>query len=246
MAEIAGRAAVVCGVSYAPGLGSAIAKRFAEGGLKVGIIGRQSAKLEECKRQIVASVPTAQIMAVESDCTDPEAVKTAFAALRAAHGAPDALVYNLSSRPFPPTPMAEVTPARLEVDWKSGAYGALLCSQEVLPAMKEASRGTLLFTGASASLRGAAKFGSFAVSKTGLRSFAQSLCKEVAADGLHVGHVVVDCMVDMPVIKQFMPDAPDSRLLDTAAAAECYWQLYQQEKRCFTFELDVRPHGAQW
>ena len=239
-------AAVVVGVSHRPGLGFAVAKRFAAGGMKVGIVGRQPDRLDECRRDILAAVPGAEVECVECDATDPAQVKTAFGKLRAAHGAPSALVYNLSARPFPPTTIADCDPARLEADWRTGAFGAMLCVQEVIGDMRANGEGTVLFTGASASLRGSKRFGSFAVSKTGLRALAQSLAKEVAPDGVHVAHVVVDAMVDMPVIKQFMPDAPSGRLLDTDAAAEAYWQLHMQTGRCFTFEIDVRPLEAEW
>ena len=239
-------AAVVVGVSNRPGLGFAVAKRFAAGGMKVGIVGRQPDRLDECRRDILTAVPGAEVECVECEATDPAQVKPAFGKLRAAHGAPSALVYNLSARPFPPTTIADCDPARLEADWRTGAFGAMLCVQEVIGDMRANGEGTVLFTGASASLRGSKRFGSFAVSKTGLRALAQSLAKEVAPDGVHVAHVVVDAMVDMPVIKQFMPDAPSGRLLDTDAAAEAYWQLHMQTGRCFTFEIDVRPLEAEW
>lgn len=240
------RAAVVVGVSYEPGLGFAVAKRFAEGGLAVGIVGRQPERLEECKRKILESVPNAIVTAVAADATDPAQVEKAFSALRQEHGPADVLVYNLSCRPFPPTAVADLDVSRLESDIKTGPVGALLCVKQVLPSMREAGRGTILFTGASASLRGNAKFGSFTVAKTGLRALAQSLCKEVAADGIHVAHVVVDALVDMPVIHQFFPNASPGRMLDTTSAAQLYWQLYMQDKRCMSFEVDVRPFEAQW
>jgi NAD(P)-dependent dehydrogenase (short-subunit alcohol dehydrogenase family) len=190
-------------------------------------------------------------MGVVADATDAEQVAQAFATLKAAHGDPDCLCYNIAARPFPPTQVFDLDPARLESEWKTGPYGALLCVKEVLPAMREAGRGTILFTGASASLKGNAKFGCFAVQKMGLRALAQSLAREEAAGGVHVAHVVIDAMVDMPVIHGFIEkgfikaDSPD-RLLDTDAAAEQYFQLYCQEKRCFTFEVDIRPCEAQW
>ena len=223
-------AAVLVGVSYSPGLGNAIAKRFAEGGLKVGIIGRQPERLEACKRDILQAVPGAEIECVAADATDPEAVKAAFSSLRAAHGEPEALVCNLSGRPVPPTKVADVTPERLESDWRTGPYAALLCVHEVLPAMQRRGAGTIVFTGASASLRGSPKFGSFAVAKGGLRCLAQSLAKEVGPDGIHVAHVVVDGMVDMPVINQFVPDAPKGRLLDPAAAAVVHGRADQRRR----------------
>ena len=170
----------------------------------------------------------------------------AFAELEAKHGKTDCLVYNMSCRPFPPTTVAELEPERLLSDIKTGPYAALLCVQAVLPAMLEAGRGTILISGASASLRGSEKFGSFGAAKTSLRAMAQSLAKEVAPKGVHVAHVIIDAMVDMPVINSFFPDAPKGRMLDTEAAAELYWNLYQQDPRCMTFELDVRPFEAKW
>ena len=238
--------AVVVGVSHTPGIGSAVAKRFAEGGMRVGIIGRQPARLEEVKAEILKAVPDADIVCAPCDATDPAAVKQAFQSLKAQQGAPSALIYNLSCRPFPPTEVSSIEPARLEADWRTGPLGGLLCVQEVLPAMREQAEGTIIFTGASASLRGSKRFGSFAVAKTGLRALAQSLCKEEGPNGVHVSHVVVDGLVDMPVIQQFFPDAPTGRKLDPAAVAECYWQLHTQDKRCYAFEVDIRPHMADW
>jgi len=211
----------------------------------VGMIGRQQERLEACRASILEAVPDANVCYVAADATDPGECARAFEQLAAAHGKPECLVYNLSSRPFPKANVVDVAPSRLEADFKTGAYGALLCSQQVLPAMREAGKGTVLFTGASASLRGSAGFGSFAVAKHGLRVLAQSLAKEVGPEGVHVSHVVVDAMVDMPVVRGLV-DMPEDRLLDPAAAAEVYWQLFQQQKRCFTFEVDVRPCLSQW
>ena len=239
-------AAVIVGVSHKPGIGAAVAQRFAEGGMRVGIIGRQSDKLEEVKRDILKACPAADIVCAPCDATDPTACAKAFADLKAKQGAPQALVYNLSCRPFPPSDVAAITPDRLEADWRTGPWGALLCLRQVLPAMREQGSGTILFTGASASLRGSKNFGSFAVSKGGLRALAQALCKEEAKNGVHVAHVIVDGLVDMPVINQFFPDAPAGRTIDTAAIAEVYWNLHMQDKRCLTFEVDVRPHLAEW
>ena len=239
-------AAVVVGVSNKPGLGFAVAERFARGGHAVGIIGRQQAALEDCKAAIMREVPGARVEYCVCDATDGDQVSAAFDGFKKLHGPCDALIYNLSCRPFPPTNVADVTPERLESDWRTGPYGALLCVQQVLPSMRERGEGTILFTGASASLRGNARFGSFAVAKTGLRSLAQSLAKEVSAEGVHVAHVVIDSIVDMPVIHKFMPDAPKGRMLDPAAAADFYWTLHTQDRRCRSFEADLRPLEAQF
>ena len=148
------------------------AKKFASSGHAVGMIGRQQDRLDACRAAILEEVPSAKILGAAADVTDADQCAQAFATLQAAHGDPDCLCYNISSRPFPPTPVGEMDPSRLESDWKTGPYAALLCVQQVLPAMRAAGTGAILFTGASASLRGSAKFGSFAVNKCGLRALA--------------------------------------------------------------------------
>lgn len=243
-----GAAAVIVGVSSSTGLGAAVAERFAKGGMRVGIIGRSQAKLDACRSAILSAAPSADVVAVVADATDEAQISSAFATLRAAHGAPAALVYNVSVYPFPLASVSDTTPARLESDWKSGPFGALLCVQQVLPAMVEARGGTIILTGASASMRGAARFGSFAVAKCGLRALAQSLAKEVLKDGVHVAHVVVDAVLDMEATgKSLMgADTPPGKLADPMAVADFYWALHAQKQRCFTFESDLRPFLSSW
>lgn len=239
------KAVVIVGVSYAPGLGFAIAKRFAKEGLAVGMVGRQQERLEACKSEILKEVPDAQVNFAMADATDPEQCARAFTELNAVNGNPDALVMNMAARPAP-MPMADLSPDKLLNDWKTGPYAALLCCQQVLPAMRKAGSGTILFTGATASLRGSAKFGSFAASKCSVRAMAQSLAKELSPEGIHVAHIIVDSMVDMPLMKSMAASAPPGKFLDTDSAAEVYWNLYQQNKLCFAFEVDIRPHECSW
>jgi len=245
-APAAPRAAVVVGVSHSPGLGYAVAKRFAEGGLAVGLVGRQPERLEACRREILDAVPGATVTYVAADATDEAQVAKAFGELKAKNGPADVLVFNMSCRPFPPTAVADLEPGRLMSDIKTGPLAFLLCVQQVLPEMRQSGRGAVLVSGASASMRGTERFGAFASSKMALRGMCQSLAKEVAPSGVHVAHVIVDAMVDMPIINGFFPDVSKGRLLDTAAAAEVYWQLYQQDQRCMSFEVDVRPFEAKW
>lgn len=244
------KSVVIVGVSHSPGLGFAIARKFAREGHAVGILGRHEERLEACKAQILEEISTAQIIGVQADCSKEEEVKNAFGILRAEHGAPDCLVFNMASRPFPPTSIGETSLARLEADWKAGPFAALMCVKEVLPSMRSSGSGTILFTGASASLRGSKNFGSFAVSKCGLRAMAQSLAREEARNGVHVAHIIVDALVDMPVVNKFieqgMLEATPGRLLDTDFGADVYWQLYSQDKRCWTFEIDIRPSFAEF
>lgn len=239
--------ALVLGVSHVPGVGHAVARRFALGGLKVGIMGRQIAKLEESKAAIISDVPGAQISCAAVDCTDADALKIAVQAFESEFGTPKCLVYNASARPFPPQEVAELSVDRLKEDHDVCVAGFLSAVQLVLPSFRAAGEGCILYTGATASLRGSKRFGSFASAKCAARALTQSLAKELAPEGVHVAHVVVDGMVDMPIIRGFTSaDMPDDRLLDTTSIAETYWSLYQQDKRCWTFELDIRPSLAEW
>mmetsp|Transcript_14930 Transcript_14930/g.56679 ORF Transcript_14930/g.56679 Transcript_14930/m.56679 type:complete len:241 (-) Transcript_14930:4028-4750(-) len=238
--------AIVVGVSYAPGIGYAVAKRFAQAGLKVGIVGRQQPRLEEAKKLIEDAVEGATVAIATGDVTDKASIDSALGSLIEAHGVPDSLIYNVSSRPMPTVSVAEVDPDRLLNDYKTGAYGAVLCVQKVIAGMRERGSGSILLTGATASMRGAPGFGAFSAAKAGLKHLAQALAKEEMSNGIHVAHIIIDGMVDMAVMRQYAADLPDGRLIDTEGIAEVYYNLHMQSPRCFTFEQDLRPYMSQW
>ncbi len=238
--------AVVIGVSHQPGIGFAVAKRFALEGLRVGIVGRQREKLEQCAASIAAACPGAVVRGEAADAGDKDAVSTALGALAEAHGVPEVLVYNCSARPFPAANVADADPASYRTHLDTSVFGLLHAAQAVIPGMRSRGSGTIIVTGATASLRGSAGTSAFSVGKMALRGLAQSLAKEEAPHGIHVCHAVIDGMVDMPLINQFMPDVEEGRLIDSDAVADTYWALHRQPKRCQTFELDIRPHLAKW
>mmetsp|Transcript_14961 Transcript_14961/g.31724 ORF Transcript_14961/g.31724 Transcript_14961/m.31724 type:complete len:209 (+) Transcript_14961:91-717(+) len=191
--------AIIIGVSYMPGLGHAIAKRFAEGGLSVGIIGRNAERLKAVQEDIEASTKDCKgVQFCTADVTDRASLQAAIKSF-AELGEPTVLVYNPSAPPFPPAEVADLDPERLVNDFKTGPVGFLTAVQAVMPAMKAAGKGTILVTGATASLRAAKGLSSFASAKTSLRALSQSLAKEVSAGGIHVAHVIVDGLVDMPI-----------------------------------------------
>jgi len=240
-------AAIVIGVSNVPGIGFAVAKKMAAEGLKVGIIGRQLGKLEAAKAAILKEVPSAVVSCETADATKKEQIEAAIDKLQSSNGPTTCLVYNASARPFPKVSLAEATVDRVEGDFTIVVLGALLASQAVLPEMRKMGRGTIIYTGATASLRGAENFGPFCIAKSALRTMAQSMAKELAPEGIHVAHVIIDGMVDMPAIRGFAGnDIEQDGLLDPDSIAESFFMLHSQNKRCFTFELDVRPCLAKW
>ena len=119
--------------------------------------------------------------------------------------------------------------------------GAFYAAREVLPAMVEAGRGTILLTGASAALRGKARFSALAVGKFGLRALAQSIAREFGPQGVHVSHVIIDGQINTPSMRGMSPDREEHTLLSSNAIAETYWQLHTQHRTAWTLELDLRP-----
>jgi NAD(P)-dependent dehydrogenase (short-subunit alcohol dehydrogenase family) len=150
------------------------------------------------------------------------------------------LVYNAGA--FQMGSVLQLSPADLERTWRVNCLGGLITAQAVLPKMVERGRGTILFTGATAALRGSAQFASLAVGKFGLRALAQSMARELGPRGIHVAHVIIDGGVDTPRVRAMVAGrqvAP--ALLSPAAIAETYWHLHTQDPSAWTHEIDLRP-----
>ena len=135
-----------------------------------------------------------------------------------------------------------LTAKDFEDGWRAGCFGGFLVGRAAARLMAPAGRGTILFTGATASLRGSANFAGFAVGKFGLRALAQSMARELGPKGIHVAHVIVDGMIEAEhrAGRKRSENAPDA-LLDPNAIAEAYWQLHRQPRNAWTHELDLRP-----
>jgi len=226
---------VVVGVG--PGLGAALARRFAQGGHAVALVARTAAALEPVAAEIGSTGGRALV--VTADAASAADARTACARVRAELGPIGVLVYNAGA--FQLGGVLELTPERLEECFRIGCLGALVWSQEVVPGMLERKRGTILLTGATASLRGSARFAALAVPKFGLRALGQSMARELGPQGVHVAHVVVDGMIDTPRVRQMVGARDSGSMLDPAAIAETYWHLAEQPATVWTQELDVRP-----
>jgi len=227
---------VVTGVG--PGTGAALARRFAAGGHRVAMVARSADRLSE----LASAIPGAR--GYPADVGDAAAVRDAFARIRAELGPVDTLLYNAGSGVF--APFLDTLPELFEAAWRVNALGLLLCAREVAPAMVGAGRGTILVTGATASLRGGVNFAAFAPAKAAQRSLAQSMARNLGPSGVHVGYVIVDGVIDIPVTRAMLSDRPDDFFLSPDAIAETFWQLAHQDRSAWTFELDVRPFGEKW
>ncbi len=229
------KVAVVIGVG--PGLGSAIARRFAREGFAVGLMARSLDTLTPI--QVEIETAGGQALPVAMDATEPESVQVAFEQMRSQLGAPEVLIYNAGA--FQVAGILELTPAQFEMNWKINCFGAFLGVQQVLPAMLERRQGTILLTGATAALKGSARFAGLAVGKFGLRALAQSLARELGPQGIHVAHVIIDGLINTPRVQSMAAERQEHTLLNPEAIAETYWHLYQQDPTAWTQELDLRP-----
>jgi NAD(P)-dependent dehydrogenase (short-subunit alcohol dehydrogenase family) len=183
----------------------------------------------------------------DCDATDPAQVAAVFAAVAAAGQVPELVVFNVGGNW--PKAFLDITPDFLETMWRQGPLAGLLVGQAAVAAM-QARGGTIIFTGASASLRGKPMFAAFASAKAGLRAIAQSMAREFGPAGLHVAHVVIDGVVDGDRVRGFLPGYIEGKgadaALDPAAIAETYWQIHGQPRNAWTHELELRPFAETW
>jgi NAD(P)-dependent dehydrogenase (short-subunit alcohol dehydrogenase family) len=230
------RVAVVVGVG--PGLGAATALRFAREGFAVALMARGQDKLDPVRRQIEQAGGRAA--AITADATEPASVSAAFDRVREELGHASVLIYNAGAFVF--KSLVDTSPDEFVDCWKANCYGAFLTTRQVLPAMAEARHGTVIFTGATAALRGGARFANLAVGKFGLRALAQSTAREFAPQGIHVAHAIIDGQIDLETTRAANPDRAAQEFLSPDAIADAYWQLHQQHPSAWTLELDLRPH----
>ncbi|MSP83506.1 MAG: SDR family NAD(P)-dependent oxidoreductase [Alphaproteobacteria bacterium] len=223
--------AIIVGVGG--GLGAALARRFAAGGLGVVVSARSRAVIDPLAKEIGTAI------AVPADATSEADVEALFAAAAKAFGPPALVVYNAGA--FRPKSILETTPADVEHCFRVGALGGFLVGRAAARAMVARGSGTIILTGATASLRGSAKFFNLAVGKFALRALAQSMARELGPQGVHIAHVVIDGQIAGPYYEKLKQERGPDALLDPAAIAETYWQLHQQHRSAWTLELDVRP-----
>jgi len=242
MTSIIKKVAVIVGAG--PGIGAAVATKFAKEGYAVALLVRTDSKLEPLQKKIEELGGTA--LSLSCDASDEKSVTSAFSSIRSKLGDPEVLVYNASAGPFGAT-VLETTTDNFIKGWRTSCLGAFLCAKEVLAKMVEREKGTILLTGATASWRSNGGFSAFAVGKFGLRALSQSLAREYGPKGIHVSHIVVDSPVESERARGWVASKykdgiiPKDALLNPTDLAEQYWNLHQQSRSCWTLELDVRP-----
>ncbi len=217
-------------VGAGEGLSASLARLFAREGIKVALAARNASKLDKICQETKAE-------AFACDATQPDAVAKLFVDVEAKLGAPDIVVYNASKRA--PGSFIDLAPADIAEAISISAFGGFLVAQQAAKRMLPKQHGAILFTGASASVKGFAKSTGFAMGKFALRGLAQSIARELSPQGIHVAHFVIDGGI-RSATRVVPADRPDS-LLDPDAIAMTYWSTLQQPRSAWSQEIEVRP-----
>ena len=223
------------------GLGGTVARRFAKAGYSVALVARDGKRLGQMAAEIGASGGRA--IPIAADTREEVAVEAAFARAESELGPVGVAVYN---------PGAMFRGSLLDTDaetfkkvWRLTCFGGVLVGRAAAKRMVERGHGTILFSGATASMRGGALFAAFASAKAGLRSLAQSMAREFGPKGIHVAHIVIDGVIDTAAVRERLPGRiealPPNGAMKPDDIAEAYWQLHAQPRSAWTHELDLRP-----
>ncbi|MGR9092355.1 MAG: SDR family NAD(P)-dependent oxidoreductase [Gammaproteobacteria bacterium] len=226
-------------------LGSAIGRRFAREGFHV-VGTRRRGDFDALIAPIVAAGGSAT--GIHSDAREETEVQKLVARVEREIGPIRACVFNVGGNVR--FPLLETTTRVYRKVWEMCALAGFLVGREVAGRMLERGAGSLLFTGATASVRGGAGYAAFAGGKHALRALAQSMARELGPQGIHVAHVVVDGPIDNANTRALFPESfaerPDDGVIQPDELAEIYWQLHCQPRSAWTFETDVRPYSEQW
>lgn len=222
-------------VGTGPGLGSSLAKRFAEAGMAVAVAARNTKKLDG----LLSDLQTMGLRAQSFGCdaTDEQSVKRLFALVTSQIGPPDLVVYNVEH--FIPGTILDIEVAAFEECWRAMTLGGFLVGREAARSMAPRGEGTIIYTGATGALRGRAEYINMAVGKFGVRALAQSMARDLGPRGIHVAHVILDG----GIMSSRSPTNARERMtaLSPDSIAETYYHLHTQHRSAWTQEMDLRP-----
>lgn len=238
------KAIVVVGAG--PGLGAAVGRRFAREGLVACLVRRSQKELDPLCATIASQGGRARGFAL--DASDEARVEALFDRIEREIGPIEVAVHNVGRLVV--GPVVEMTASQYEGAWRDGCLSGFYVGRAAARRMAGRGSGTILFTGATASLRGRTGMAAFAGAKFALRALAQAMARELGPQGVHVAHVVVDGVIDTPAVRELFPDfvaklGPQG-MLNPEEIAETYWAIHCQPKSAWTHELDLRPHVESW
>jgi len=223
--------AVIVGVG--PGLGAALARRFSAAGVTVAVAGRDLPKAQN-----IAGSIGADVHAYRCDATVENEVEHLFDAVERELGAATVAIHNVGA--YVRKSILESTPADLENCWRLCCLGGFLVGRAAARRMVDRGRGTILFTGATSAVRGAAMFHNNAVAKAGVRALSQSMARELQPKGVHVAHIVIDGPIESESLRSMLDERDPESFLAPDAIAEAYYRLHRQHRGAWSQEIDLR------
>lgn len=227
-------------------LGSAVARRFAREGFVVCVARRNADKLQPLVDEITAT--GGQVVAFGCDARREEQIEQLFASIERDIGSIEVCIFNIGGNVH--FALQDTTVRVYTKVWELCALAGFITGREASKYMAPRGRGTMIFTGATASVRGGSGYSAFAGGKHALRSMAQSMAREFGPQGIHVCHILIDGPIDTPFTRERFPELVASRPSDGLLApddiAENYWTLHKQRRSAWTFEMDVRPWLEPW
>lgn len=230
--------AIIFGVG--PGLGWALTQRFVTENMQVGAVARGEAKLNSQ----IKSEGGHGVRPYAADVSKSEDVLRVFESVDRDFGEPDLVVFNVGA--LQKDNVLDIDPAEFERCWRIGCLGGLLVGQAAARRMVKRGHGTIIFTGATAALRGSAGFANLAVPKFGLRALAQSMARELGPQGVHIGFLIIDGQIESERYRHLIDERGEDSLLAPDAIAELYLQLHRQPRSAWSHEIDVRPWSEKF
>ncbi|MEH6568569.1 MAG: SDR family NAD(P)-dependent oxidoreductase [Halioglobus sp.] len=237
---------VILGAGAPNGVGGALARRFGREGLHIVVSGRTQAKVDESAQAVISAGGSAE--GFQADVTSEKDQDALFEHVASLGRPLAAVIYNAGSNL--PIPFEKIEAEEFETFWRIGCFGGFLSAKRAMPILAKQASGSMLFTGASASMRGRPNFSHFASSKAGLRNLAQALAREYGPQGIHVAHIVIDGVVNGDIVqgrfKEYLESMGEDGALDPDAIAETFWSVHVQSRSAWTHEMDLRPFKESW
>jgi NAD(P)-dependent dehydrogenase (short-subunit alcohol dehydrogenase family) len=228
--------AIVTGVG--PGTGSAIVRRFAAGGFRVIALARSPDRIRALEQELPDT------HAVICDVSREAEVADVVANIRKSYGSPNVLIHNAVGGGW--GTFLEIEPKLLDRNFQVNVMGLLYLAREVAPDMIKAGNGAILVTGNTSSIRGKANFAGFAPTKAAQRILSESIARDLGPRGIHVAYVLIDAVIDVPRMRERIPDAPDDFFIKPSAIAAELWHLYSQDRSAWSFLTELRPFAEKW
>jgi short-subunit dehydrogenase len=227
---------VVTGVG--PGTGTALARRFANGGYRVALLARNAQRLGELSKDLPGAHP------YPCDVADPGQVEAAAGAIERDLGAPSVLIHNAVGGAF--GSFLDIKPEVLNHNFQVNTMALLYLAQRFAPGMIKAGKGAIMVTGNTSALRGRAAFAGFAPTKAAQRILAEAIARDLGPKGVHVAYLVIDAVIDVPWTRERYKDKPNDFFIQPAAIAEEIWHVAHQERCAWSFNVELRPYGETW